>query len=165
VIYSTPGSHYATIRYLWPFHRTSYAWGNPEKNRGFLVNGKSLDITANLSSALLGLHDEERSLLYGLTESASIKQLMWRRQRRSTLWEELMLGHYIPSFTLACCQHGSRTYLLGCSTRLNVRILLPKYRPYPDRKMVHTRMGVSGTSILVVPNDPVREGKDKRGHT
>jgi hypothetical protein len=41
----------------------SYVWGNPEKSRRLLIDGKSLVITANLCSALLDLRDEERSLL------------------------------------------------------------------------------------------------------
>jgi hypothetical protein len=41
----------------------SYVWGNPEKSRTLFVDGKRLDITANLCSALLDLRDGERSFL------------------------------------------------------------------------------------------------------
>jgi hypothetical protein len=41
----------------------SYVWGNPEKNRKLFVDGKRLDITTNLCSALLDLRDEQLNLL------------------------------------------------------------------------------------------------------
>lgn len=47
-------SHYTAL---------SYVWGNPEKSRTVRIEGKRLDITNNLHSALLDLRDEQRSLL------------------------------------------------------------------------------------------------------
>lgn len=41
----------------------SYVWGDPEKNRKLFVDGKRLDITTNLCSALLDLRDKQLNLL------------------------------------------------------------------------------------------------------
>jgi hypothetical protein len=41
----------------------SYVWGNPEKSKTILVDGKPLGITNNLHSALLNLRDEKRTLM------------------------------------------------------------------------------------------------------
>jgi len=41
----------------------SYAWGNPEKSKTILVNGRQLGITSNLYSALLDLREEKRTLM------------------------------------------------------------------------------------------------------
>jgi hypothetical protein len=46
--------HYVTL---------SYVWGDPEKKRKLFVDGKRLDITTNLCSALLDLRDEQLNLL------------------------------------------------------------------------------------------------------
>jgi len=40
-----------------------YVYGNPEKSRTVIIDGKRLDITNNLNSALLDLCDNQRTIL------------------------------------------------------------------------------------------------------